>query len=53
MQTFTLAVPPGTYTVVATPAGEPQTVPGFCRAPGPVTVVDGQQVSVALSCNFP
>ena len=50
-QTFTIAVPPGTYTV----RGGPGTggAANFCHGNGPVTVTHGNQTPVEVSCDVP
>ena len=45
-QTFTIAVPPGTYTLRGGPAN-------FCRSNGPVTVTEGNQAPVEVVCDVP
>jgi hypothetical protein len=49
-QTFTIAVPPGTYTVQGGPGSGSA---NFCHANGPVTVTKGNQTPVAVVCDVP
>jgi hypothetical protein len=49
-QTFTIAVPPGTYTVRGGPGSGSAT---FCHANAPVTVTSGNQTPVAVVCDVP
>ena len=49
-QTFTIAVPPGTYTIRGGPGSGSA---NFCRANGPVTVTKGNQTPVAVVCDVP
>lgn len=49
-QTFTIAVPPGTYTLRGGPGSGPA---DFCHSNGPVTVTQGNQTPVEVVCDVP
>ena len=49
-QTFTIAIPPGTYTLRGGPGSSPA---NFCHSNGPVTVTRGNQTPVEVVCDVP